>query len=100
MGLVTPIRDGMNLVAKEFVASQGNDPGVLVLSRFCGAAESLREALIVNPHDVDGTASAIYRALTMSRRERRERWLALMGSVSSFTATAWADAFLGDLRRP
>ncbi len=100
VGLVTPLRDGMNLVAKEFVASQGDDPGVLVLSRFCGAAESLREALIVNPHDVDGTASAIYRALTMSRRERRERWLALMGSVSSFTATAWADAFLADLKRP
>ena len=56
--LVTPLRDGMNLVAKEFVASQTSDPGVLVLSRFCGAAESMPDALIVNPYDFQGTASA------------------------------------------
>ena len=61
--LVTPFRDGMNLVAKEFVASQTSDPGVLVISRFCGAAESMQDALMVNPYDFQQTASAHYRAL-------------------------------------
>ena len=61
--LVTPLRDGMNLVAKEFVASQTSDPGVLVISRFCGAAESMQDALTVNPYDFQQTADAIYRAL-------------------------------------
>ena len=92
--LVTPLRDGMNLVAKEFVASQTSDPGVLVLSRFCGAAETMRDALMVNPYDFQGTASAIYRALTMSRPERRSRWKALYEDVSSHTAGDWCYSFL------
>ena len=92
--LVTPLRDGMNLVAKEFVASQTSDPGVLVLSRFCGAAESMRDALMVNPYDFQETASAIYRALTMPRAERQDRWEALYEDVSGHTASDWCHSFL------
>ena len=95
--LVTPLRDGMNLVAKEFAASQTDDPGVLVLSRFCGAAESLRDALMVNPYDFQGTASAIYRALTMPRDERQSRWEALFESVSGHTANDWCQGFIAAL---
>ncbi len=97
--LVTPLRDGMNLVAKEFVASQTDDPGVLVLSRFCGAAESMRDALIINPYDFERTSAAIHRALTMSRPERQRRWNALFENVSGHTASDWCHSFvtaLGD----
>ncbi|MBM4405996.1 MAG: trehalose-6-phosphate synthase [Chloroflexi bacterium] len=98
--LVTPLRDGMNLVAKEFVASQGAEhPGVLVLSRFCGAAETMKEAIIVNPHDIEGTAGAIHQALTMTTKERRERWQALYKDVSTNTAIAWSEGFLRDLAK-
>ncbi|MCY4575734.1 MAG: trehalose-6-phosphate synthase [Chloroflexi bacterium] len=95
--LVTPLRDGMNLIAKEFVAAQGADPGVLVLSRFCGAAETMKEALIVNPYDLEGTAEAMHSALSMTHRERRRRWTALNEDVQTNTARAWADNFLADL---
>ena len=95
--LVTPLRDGMNLVAKEFAASQTDDPGVLVLSRFCGAAESMGDALMVNPYDFQGTASAIYRALTMPRDERQSRWKALFESVSGHTANDWCQGFIAAL---
>src|SRR5437667_9892221 len=82
VGLVTPLRDGMNLVAKEYVAAQDpDDPGVLVLSRYAGAARELDAALIVNPSDIDGVAHAIYTALTMSILERRERWAAMMAKL-------------------
>ena len=97
VGLVTPLRDGMNLVAKEFVAAQGEDPGALVLSRFSGAAGSLADAVIVNPYDVDGTAEATYRALRMDLAERRRRWSAMMDAVNNHTATSWSDAFTRDL---
>ena len=74
VGLVTPLRDGMNLVAKEYVASQNpEDPGVLILSRFAGAAQELNAALLVNPYDTDGVAAAIGRALSMPLAERRQR---------------------------
>ncbi len=92
--LVTPLRDGMNLVAKEFVASQTSDPGVLVLSRFCGAAESMQDAHLINPYDFQGTASAIYDALTISKCERQRRWEALSGHVSSHTAQDWCYSFI------
>ena len=95
--VVTPLRDGMNLVAKEFVASQDDDPGVLLLSRFCGAAESMGEAVVVNPYDIEGTAEAMYRALSMPRTERLRRWQALMDSVSSNTAQSWFESFRDDL---
>ena len=97
--LVTPLRDGMNLVVKEFVAAQGNDPGVAVLSRFCGAAETMSQAMIVNPYDVMGTVEAIYRALRMPQREKARRWNALMEDIKTTTAKAWSDSFLEDLAR-
>ena len=95
--LVTPLRDGMNLVAKEFVASHADLNGVLVLSEFTGAADELSEAVLVNPYDVSGTAEALYRALTMPEAERRRRMLALRALVKEGTAEAWARAFLTDL---
>ncbi len=98
VGLVTPLRDGMNLVAKEYVAAQRpDDPGVLVLSRFAGSARELTSALIVNPFDVDEVADALARALTMPRGERIERWQAMMKVVEANTVATWRDAFLSDL---
>ena len=95
---VTPVRDGMNLVAKEFVASRNDLGGVLVLSEFTGAAEELTEAVLVNPYDVDGTAEALHRALVMPEQERRRRMQALREHVTAVTAEAWAGGFLADLR--
>ncbi|MEO3997861.1 alpha,alpha-trehalose-phosphate synthase (UDP-forming) [Mesorhizobium sp. CAU 1732] len=101
VGLVTPLRDGMNLVAKEFVAAQDDEnPGVLVLSQFAGAAEELREALIVNPYDIDGMAEAINRALYMDLDERKDRQKALRARVSEQNAQTWLESFLRDLERP
>ena len=101
VGLVTPLRDGMNLVAKEYVASQDPaDPGVLVLSRYAGAAFELESALLVNPYDTIGTAGAIARAVDMSLGERRERWRAMMDVLERHTVSDWWQSFvteLGDL---
>ncbi len=94
---VSPLRDGMNLVAKEYVACQAADPGVLVLSRFAGAAEELKEAVLVNPYDLDGTAAALDRALRMPREERERRQAALLARVRRQTAQRWAARFLADL---
>jgi trehalose 6-phosphate synthase len=95
VGLVTPLRDGMNLVAKEYVAAQDpEDPGVLVLSCFAGAVEQLREALIVNPYDSSDVANALQTALKMPLTERRERWEALNANVHSANAQAWCGSFL------
>jgi trehalose 6-phosphate synthase len=100
VALVTPLRDGMNLVAKEFVASQDpENPGVLVLSRFAGAAEQLREALLVNPYDIEGTASAIQLALQMPIEERRVRYEALMKIIRRFDVHWWCDSFLESLAK-
>lgn len=99
IGLVTPLRDGMNLVAKEYVASQNpDDPGVLVLSRFAGAARELQSALIVNPLDVDGVAEAMQRGLDMSLDERRERWSAMIAVLRRNDIRAWREGFLRELR--
>ena len=96
--LITPLRDGMNLVAKEFVASQSiDDPGVLVLSEFCGAAETMTEALMVNPYDVEGTARTIHKALRMPLAERRSRWKSLFAEVATNTSQVWSDRFLESL---
>jgi trehalose 6-phosphate synthase len=98
VGLVTPLRDGMNLVAKEYVAAQDpEDPGVLVLSRFAGAARELHGALLVNPYDVDGTANAIARALSMPIEERRQRWQGMMTHLLEHDVSRWCDDFLTDL---
>jgi trehalose 6-phosphate synthase/phosphatase len=94
VALVTPLRDGMNLVAKEYVACQVGDPGVLVLSRFAGASETMREALPVNPYNLDGTAEALHRALTMDESERRSRLAALRWRERRFNVHAWVDEFL------
>ncbi|MFP1631832.1 trehalose-6-phosphate synthase [Zhengella sp. ZM62] len=99
IGLVTPLRDGMNLVAKEYVAAQDpDDPGVLVLSRFAGAAEDMPEALIVNPHDTDEMARSLHRAIRMPRPERVARHRALMDRVSATDADDWAAGFLAVLQ--
>lgn len=93
--LVTPIRDGMNLVAKEFIAAQdSSDPGVLILSRFAGAAAQLTSALLVNPHDAEGMAEALTRALDMSRAERQERWLAAWEAIAGASPEGWGEDFL------
>jgi trehalose 6-phosphate synthase len=98
VALVTPLRDGMNLVAKEFLAAQDEeDPGVLVLSRFAGAAEQLKEALLVNPYDTEGTAAAILLALQMPLEERRERHQALMRTVRQQDVHWWCESFLAAL---
>jgi trehalose 6-phosphate synthase/phosphatase len=92
--LVTPVRDGMNLVAKEFVAARGDGDGVLVLSEFAGAAAELTDALLVNPYDVHGTADAMHGALTMPGPERARRIAALRARVAGYDAARWAGAFL------
>jgi trehalose 6-phosphate synthase len=98
IGLVTPLRDGMNLVAKEFVAAQSAaDPGVLVLSRFAGAALELKQAIIVNPWDIDDTADGIEQALAMPLSERRERWQSMFEHLEKHDITAWRNAFLAAL---
>ncbi len=99
IGLVTPLRDGMNLVAKEYIAAQDpENPGVLVLSRFAGAADELTEALIVNPFDPDEVAAAIHQGLVMSLEERRARHNALFTKVCHTTARRFCETFLDHLR--
>jgi trehalose 6-phosphate synthase len=98
VGLVTPLRDGMNLVAKEYVAAQDpNDPGVLVLSQFAGAAEELTDALLVNPYDTSATAEAIQRALEMSPTERRKRWENMMHLLEVNDVHRWRRTFIDAL---
>ncbi len=98
VGLVTPLRDGMNLVAKEYCAAQDPaDPGVLVLSQFAGAAAELEAALIVNPYDEAGMAAALDRALRMPPEERRARHASLLEVMRRNSLDAWRDRFLGDL---
>jgi trehalose 6-phosphate synthase len=103
IGLVTPLHDGMNLVAKEYVAAQNPfDPGVLVLSSFAGAAKELDAALQVNPHDTDGMARQIARALGMSLDERRERWQSMVNKLRRRSVQSWFSEFLqalGDIER-
>lgn len=92
--LVTALRDGMNLVAKEFVAARVDEDGVLILSEFAGAAEELQEAVIVNAYDVDAIAAAMRRALAMDGRERRRRMRALRTRVTTYDVNRWADHFV------
>ncbi len=95
VGLVTPLRDGMNLVAKEYVAAQNeDDPGVLVLSQFAGAAEELEEALIVNPYNIDDMANAMQAALKMPLRERKQRHSALLARIEKHDVRYWRKSFL------
>ena len=99
VGIVTPMHDGMNLVAKEYVAAQNPaDPGVLVLSKFAGAATELETALRVNPHDIDGMARAIATAFSMPLMERRMRWEAMMAKLRTGTIQQWFKDFLDALQ--
>jgi trehalose 6-phosphate synthase len=100
IGLVTPLRDGMNLVAKEYVAAQSPDnPGVLVLSQFAGAAQELKSALIVNPYDIEATAAAIARAFAMPLEERKDRWQGMMAALRANSVHDWASHFLKALAK-
>lgn len=99
VGLVTPLRDGMNLVAKEYVVAQDpEDPGVLVLSRFAGAAEQLKEALLVNPYDTQGMADSIQQALQMPLAERQNRHQKLMARIREHDVHWWRNTFLNALQ--
>jgi trehalose 6-phosphate synthase len=98
VALITPLRDGMNLVAKEFVAAQDPaDPGVLILSRFAGAAHQLGEALLVNPYSKDEISDAIHKALDMPKAERVRRWEKLIDNVRREDVLAWRQAFVAAL---
>ncbi len=97
--LVTPLQDGMNLVAKEFIAAQDpEDPGVLILSQFAGAAEQMQDAIIVNPHATDEVAQAIKQALEMPLSERKKRWEALYQNVCDEDIKWWRDQFFAPLK--
>lgn len=98
IGLVTPLRDGMNLVAKEYVAAQDpEDPGVLILSRFAGAAQQFSDAILVNPYSPDELSYAIGNALDMPLAERKQRWRKLVKCVREENISAWTQNFLTDL---
>jgi trehalose-6-phosphate synthase len=97
--VVTSLHDGMNLVCKEFVAARDDERGVLVLSRFAGAARELREALIVNPYHVEETADALHQALTMPAAEQRERMASLRMTVKEANVFRWAGRMLADAGR-
>ncbi len=99
VGYVTPLRDGMNLVAKEYVSAQDpEDPGVLVLSRFAGAAHELTGALIVNPIDIGGMAEALSQALSIPLAERRARYADMIAQLRENNVSVWRDHFLTDLK--
>jgi trehalose 6-phosphate synthase len=94
VAVVTPLRDGMNLVAKEFIAARVEDDGVLMLSEFAGAADQLTDALLVNPHDIDGLKRDFLTALSMPIEEQRERMRSLRRQVASYDVNRWAQEFL------
>jgi trehalose 6-phosphate synthase len=97
--MVTSLHDGMNLVCKEFVAARDDEHGVLILSRFAGAAREMPEALIVNPYHVEETADALLRAITMPPAEQRERMASLRMTVREFNVYRWAGRMLADAGR-
>lgn len=97
--VVTPLRDGMNLVAKEFIASRSDEDGVLVLSELAGAAAELSEALQVNPFDIDKTAAVFFEAVTMEADERRMRMRAMRSKIADFDTHSWAQTFVERLRQ-
>jgi trehalose 6-phosphate synthase len=101
LALVTPLRDGMNLVAKEFIAAQDPaNPGVLIVSQFAGAAEELTDALIINPFDADEIVEAMHEGLSMSLAERCRRYRALRERVWETTASRYCATFLSYLEQP
>ncbi len=99
VALVTPIRDGMNLVAKEYVATKNDVNGALILSEMAGAAEELSEALIVNPNNIQEVSASIKKALTMPWEERKERMAAMQARLKRYDISGWAEDFLDRLRQ-
>jgi trehalose-6-phosphate synthase len=97
--LVTALRDGMNLVAKEYIACRQDESGALVLSEFTGAADELSSALLVNPHDIEGLKDAIVRAARLPRAEARRRMRAMRRRVREHDVGHWAAAFIEDLNQ-
>jgi trehalose 6-phosphate synthase len=98
VAMVTPLRDGMNLVAKEYLAAQDpEDPGVLLLSQFAGAAKELDRALIINPHETDAVAAALERALEMPLDERRERHAPMLAHLLKHDIKRWARSYTSTL---
>jgi trehalose 6-phosphate synthase len=97
--LVTALRDGMNLVAKEYVATRVDEDGVLVLSEFAGASDELRQALLINPHDIEGLKDAIMQAVEMPHRDRTRRMRALRKKVLTNDVARWSASFLDALIR-
>ena len=96
MCFVSSLHDGMNLVAKEFLASRDDERGVLILSQFTGASRELPEALIVNPYDIDQCAAALHLALTMPEAEQRDRMRIMRGLIGEFNVYRWAGRMLLD----
>ncbi|MCE2871153.1 MAG: trehalose-6-phosphate synthase, partial [Oxalobacteraceae bacterium] len=97
--VVTSLHDGMNLVAKEFIAARNDELGVLILSQFTGAARELHEALLINPYHVEQGAQALYRALTMPELEQKERMRSMRQRVKDFNVYRWAGLMLLDAAR-
>jgi trehalose 6-phosphate synthase len=95
--LVTSLHDGMNLVAKEYVAARSDEGGVLILSRFAGASHELADALLVNPYDTEGLADAIHRALAMAPEERRARMARMRLYVREHNIYRWAGTLIAEL---
>lgn len=100
IALLTPLRDGMNLVAKEFVASKQSKPGVLILSEMTGAVDELPEAIVINPNDKEAIVKALKQALNMPMREQRERVLSMQRRLQRYTVQRWSSDFLEQLQRP
>jgi len=96
LGIVSSLHDGMNLVAKEFIAARDDDQGVLILSQFTGASRELPEAIIVNPYDIDQCAQALHLALTMPEKEQRARMRSMRAMVQEFNVYRWAGRMLLD----
>ena len=97
IAMISPVRDGMNLVAKEFIATRVNLDGVLILSEMAGASKELFEALLVNPFDLNSMADSIYKALTMSLDEQRERNISMQKRLKRYTVQRWANEFMNAL---
>ena len=96
--LVTALRDGMNLVAKEYVTARSEDDGALVLSEFAGAADQLKQALLVNPHDIDGLKSSILRAIKLDPKEARRRMKLMRKQILDHDVDHWSADFLAALK--
>jgi trehalose 6-phosphate synthase len=98
--VVTPFVDGMNLVAKEYVTCRTDNTGALVLSEFAGASDQLKQAFVVNPHDINGMKEALWAALESPKKQLERRMRAMRRQVREHDINAWAQQFLGDLGAP